>query len=241
LISASWSYDGQTWSVIGTDIVPMAATIYVGLAVTSHDAGSIATAAFDNVSVTADAADTWTSQDIGAVGAGGWVAASDDSFAVTASGSDIWGTEDAFRFTYRAVSGNFDVTARVASVEAVDQWTKAGVMIRASTDADSAHVSAFATPSTVKGLAFQRRPASGAPSVHSAGPALAPAVWIRLVRQGSVISAWSRVTTSDAWTAIGSDVVALPSTVLVGLGVTSHQYGELATAVFDNVSITSLP
>src|SRR5437773_2336451 len=51
-ITASASPDGATWTLIGTDTIAMAATIYVGLAVGSHVAGTTATATFDGVVVT---------------------------------------------------------------------------------------------------------------------------------------------------------------------------------------------
>jgi regulation of enolase protein 1 (concanavalin A-like superfamily) len=237
LVSAYWSLDGQNWWGIGADTIQMASTIYAGLAVTSHDAGAIATAVFDNVSVTSDRA--WTSQDIGAVNPSGWTSTSGDQWSLAASGADIWGTADAFRFSYQTVSGNFDVRARVTGVDAVDQWTKAGVMVRASADASSAHASMFATPGVVKGTAFQRREWWGAESVHTPGPALAPAVWVRLSRQGNVVTAWYSV--GDAWILVGSDTIDLPETVLVGIAVTSHQEGALATGTFDNVTITPSP
>ena len=41
------STDGVNWTTIGTDTVPMGSAVYVGLAVTSHDASSKATAAID--------------------------------------------------------------------------------------------------------------------------------------------------------------------------------------------------
>jgi regulation of enolase protein 1 (concanavalin A-like superfamily) len=240
LITASWSADGQQWTLMATETMPMASTIYAGLAVTSHDAGALATAMFDNVSVVSDGTG-WTSQDVGAVNPAGSTSTDGAAWSITASGADIWGSDDAFRFTYQSVTGNFDVLARVASVEAVDQWTKAGVMIRASADSRSAHASMFATPGVAKGTAFQRRQTFNAESVHTGGPALAPAVWVRLTRQGSVITAWSRVAASDAWVPIASDTVDLPSTVLVGLAVTSHQENTLATATFDNVTIVPAP
>jgi regulation of enolase protein 1 (concanavalin A-like superfamily) len=241
-MTASWSSDGVAWSVIGTENLPMATVAYVGLAVTSHDEGTLAAATFDNVSVTAEGGeDVWASHDIGAVHPSGSTAGDGSALVVTASGGDIWDTADAFRLTYRVVSGDFDVTAHVDSVEAVNQWTKAGVMVRGSMSAGSAHASLFATPSVVKGIAFQRRETADAQSLHTAGPALAPAVWLRLSRRGNAVTAWYRVSSLDTWVAIDTDAIELPAAVFVGAAVTSHQEGVLATAVFDNVSIVAVP
>jgi phosphatidylserine/phosphatidylglycerophosphate/cardiolipin synthase-like enzyme len=51
-ITASESSNGSTWTVIGTDTISMASTVYVGLAVTSHTTSSSTTAALDGVTVT---------------------------------------------------------------------------------------------------------------------------------------------------------------------------------------------
>jgi hypothetical protein len=41
------------------------------------------------------------------------------------------------------------------------------------------------------------------------------------------------------WTTLGAPVnLVLPSTLAVGFGVTSHSAGNLATGVFDSVTIT---
>jgi regulation of enolase protein 1 (concanavalin A-like superfamily) len=128
----------------------------------------------------------------------------------------------------------------VASVDNVNQWTKAGIMIRADGgSANAPHASVFATPTTVKGVAFQRRTSWGGESVHTPGPALAPPVWLRLTRTGSTITASYRKLATDPWSTIGSQTMsALSATVIVGLPVSSHVDGTLATATFDNVTIS---
>lgn len=45
------SADGITWTQQGTATITMASTIYIGLAVTSHNAASLCTATFDNVTI----------------------------------------------------------------------------------------------------------------------------------------------------------------------------------------------
>ena len=47
------SCDGTTWTPVGTDTVTMATTVYVGLAVTSHNNTLLSTAVFDHVVVSA--------------------------------------------------------------------------------------------------------------------------------------------------------------------------------------------
>jgi hypothetical protein len=65
--TASYSADGSTWTQIGSDIVNMSATAYIGLAVTSHDADAVCEAVFSNVRFTGTVTDQWASEDIGIV------------------------------------------------------------------------------------------------------------------------------------------------------------------------------
>ncbi len=51
-VTAAYSSNGSTWTPVGTATVSMASSIFVGMAVCSHVAGTLMTATFDNVSVT---------------------------------------------------------------------------------------------------------------------------------------------------------------------------------------------
>jgi len=184
---------------------------------------------------------TWTSTDVGAVGAAGSSSFDGTGYIVRGSGADIWGTADEFQFAFTQFSGDFDFSGRVASVENVNQWTKAGLMIREAANAGDRHAFVLATPTAVKGVAFQRRTVTNGSSVSTAGPSTAPPEWLRLVRDRNVVTAYYRQSASDAWTTIGSQTYAnLPFTVEVGLAVSSHVDGIVATATFDNVSISAL-
>ena len=237
-ISAFRSADGNNWTLVDTDVIPMGATIYAGLAVTSHSNGILATAMLDNVSVTPASQGLptgWSSQDIGAVTLAGSTAVSNGVFTVRGAGADIWGTADEFQFAYRTLTGNGAIVARVATLQNADQWTKAGVMIRASLTPGSRHAMMIA--SSAKGLAFQRRTSDNAASVHTAGPLLAAPTWVRLERTGDTITA-SFSNDGVGWTLVGTETIALPATVFIGLPVTSHNAGTTATATIDNVTVT---
>jgi regulation of enolase protein 1 (concanavalin A-like superfamily) len=184
----------------------------------------------------------WSDQDIGAVSVNGSAGFDGTSFTVNGSGADIWGTVDAFHFAYTQMSGDFTITARVTSVENVDQWTKAGLMIRESLSPDSRHGSFFATPSTAKGTAFQSRDGAGNSSFSVTGPDVAPPVWLKLVKRGRTITAYFRHNTIDLWSQLQYEVFdSFADTVDVGLAVSSHLDGQVATAQFSDVVVESLP
>jgi len=56
------------------------------------------------------------------------------SYTVNAAGFDIWNAEDSFRFVYEPKTNSFDVEVEVTSVSPVNQYTKAGLMVREAID-----------------------------------------------------------------------------------------------------------
>jgi hypothetical protein len=184
----------------------------------------------------------WAARDIGAVAAAGTTRFANGTWTLEGSGADIWDVADEFRFAYRTVGGNFTITARVASIENVNRWVKAGLMLREGLGESARHVSLFATPTTTRGLAFQRRLHFGGFSAHTSGPAVAPPVWLRVSRVGNTISAYYRTSATGLWTLVARETVPhLVPSLYIGMAVSSHVDGTLATAVFDNVAIESHP
>jgi fibronectin type 3 domain-containing protein/glucose/arabinose dehydrogenase len=204
-------------------------------------------AAFDNagnesaLSATATATTssppTWSSQDIGAVAATGSFTDDGSIISVTGSGADIWKSADEFRYVYRSLTGDGEIVARISSFGATDPWGKAGVMMRESLAANSRFAFMLMTPAA-NGAAFQYRTSNGgsaAPSNSQDGVSTLPR-WVRLVRQGNTFSGYLSAN-GATWTLRNSVTIAMPATINVGLAVTSHQDGTLATASFDNVAL----
>jgi len=134
------------------------------------------------------------------------------------------------------LAGDGSITARVASIQNVNAWTKAGVMIRETLSAGSAQAFMLVSPS--KGLAFQRRPVGGGASVNTAGGTGTAPYYVRLVRSGSTISAY-RSTNGSTWTLVGTQTIAMGANVFMGLGVSSHVTGTTATATFDHITVVN--
>jgi hypothetical protein len=183
---------------------------------------------------------SWSDQDIGAVGLAGDATydSTTATFTVKGAGADVWGTSDAFHYAYTTLTGDGSIVARVVSTSNTAAWVKAGVMIRASLAANSAH--AFMLVSYSKGLAFQRRTVSGGTSTSTAGVLAAAPYWVRLDRAGDVFTAYQSPDGVN-WTRVGSDTIPMGSSatpVYIGLGVSSHTTSATATGVFDNVGIT---
>jgi len=66
--TASYSANGTTWTPIGTpQNIQMSANVYIGLALTAHDAALTCQAVFSNVTTTGNVTGQWTNQDVGIV------------------------------------------------------------------------------------------------------------------------------------------------------------------------------
>jgi hypothetical protein len=59
------SANGTTWTTQGTENIPMGSNVYIGLAVTAHDAALTCEAVFSNVTTTGNVSGQWAHQDIG--------------------------------------------------------------------------------------------------------------------------------------------------------------------------------
>jgi regulation of enolase protein 1 (concanavalin A-like superfamily) len=178
----------------------------------------------------------WSTSDIGAVGAAGSGSGSGAALTVTGAGADIWNMADAFHYVYTALTGDGTIVTRVTSVQYVANWTKAGVMMRESLAPNARHALMLVSPG--KGLAFQRRVSTGGISTSTSGFAGTAPAYVRLARSGSTITA-SFSFDGSSWTTVGSDTFTMPATIYVGLAVSSHVYGTLATATFENTATTA--
>jgi regulation of enolase protein 1 (concanavalin A-like superfamily)/uncharacterized protein (DUF2141 family) len=240
LFSAYSSATGAAWTFIGSANIAMDKSAYVGLAVTSHDPNQTATASFSSLAFgfrpSSSVPSPWAAGDVGSPALPGNASASGGTFTVTGAGADIWDTSDQFQFVYQPIMGDTDIVARVASLQAADVWSKAGVMIREALTGPAAHASLFTTGSN--GWRVTRRLYAGGLTYSTPGDAGAAPSWVRLVREGNLFSAYQSQDGSQ-WTLVGTDTISMPATVYVGLAVTSHNTAATATATFSNVVISA--
>jgi ABC-type transport system involved in multi-copper enzyme maturation permease subunit len=170
---------------------------------------------------------------------------------------------DSFYFVRQPLTGNGSITARVTSFTGVEAqgapgsttaglqpWSKAGVIIKASTKQGSAYAAMTVTGSHGVRMQYDfTQDIAGMPgNVSAAHPR-----WLRLIRSGDTITGYDSADGTH-WTEVGTaELGGLPSTVQVGLFATSPQYGHLttsfgggtgnfgptlATGVFDHVGVS---
>ena len=155
------------------------------------------------------------------------------TFTVAGAG-EIGRKADSFHFAYRQATGDVSIRARVMSVQNLEPWSKAGVMIRESLAANAALGMMFVSASS--GSAFHKRLTTGAARTSTTGSVVAAPYWVRIERRGSVVTA-SQSSDGVTWATIDTMTMSAP-TMYVGLAVASAT-STLATGVFDNVTVGS--
>jgi regulation of enolase protein 1 (concanavalin A-like superfamily) len=183
----------------------------------------------------------WETTDIGSTDPAGLSDEENGVWTIKGAGADIEGSSDNFHFAYQRVKGDATITAHFVSMEPGDPtWTKIGPMIRASDAEDAQHY--FIKMTSAVGVRMQGRNDAYPSTFSLAPPALSltkpQPVWLRLQRIGQEVSGFYSHD-GKIWSSGGPSLVlgGLGEEALVGLAVTSHQQGTLATGVFDNVSI----
>jgi uncharacterized repeat protein (TIGR03806 family) len=179
----------------------------------------------------------WLDSDIGDVGQPGESSFLNGRFNLLASGGDIWGYADAFHFDYRALNGDGQIIAHVASMQYTDPWAKAGVMIRENVSPDSKDI--FMAVSGQGGSTLQWRPITGDRTSGSVdGPPAKLPYWVKLTRAGNIFTGY---VSSDGvnWQKVGSATVPMNKNLLIGLAVTSHNNAALNSTLFEHVSFNS--
>ncbi len=194
----------------------------------------------------------WQGVDVGAPNVEGYAAyaAAGNTWTVAGGGADIWTTADQFHFLNQTASGDRSIVTRVTALpinaDATNSTTpnsKAGVMFRATTAADSPFV--LLTFDTAAGLQFIFRDTAGAAAAQQGATVAATAApfWLKLSRTGNVFTAFRATTTAmplpGDWIAIGTHTTALPATALAGVAVTSHDNGEIARAGFAELQLVA--
>jgi ABC-type transport system involved in multi-copper enzyme maturation permease subunit len=182
------------------------------------------------------------------------------------TGPDGSAAVDSFYFVHQALPADGAITARVTSLAGLSlpagvppgsggtpaaqasgtqPWSKAGIMIKASTTAGSAYAAMLVTGS--HGTRMQWDYAGDTAGLTGAASASSPR-WLRLVRSGSVVTGYDSLN-GTSWTRVGSvPVRGLPAhgTVQAGLFATSpsrqpatgYDGPTLATGTFDGITVS---
>lgn len=179
---------------------------------------------------------SWLDQDIGSVSTAGSAGYSNGVFTLNASGQWIWDVADAMHFVYQPLSGDGTIVARLVSAQG-STYPEAGVMIRETLTAGSAHAFVTYEPYPGPSIYFYERPFTGGTTNSQTTAIGALPYWVKLVRSGSTFSGYAS-TDGVNWVQVGTaQTINMAQNVYIGLALSANNNSVLATATFDNVSI----
>jgi len=159
------------------------------------------------------------------------------TYTMTGSGADIWGTSDQFHFAFKTLSGAGSIVAKVESIENTSSWAKAGVMIRETLDADSAHAMMVVTPA--QGVSFQRRNVTGGTSADDTTGGITAPYWVKIERDLSGNFTTYSSINGSAWQMQSTpDNISMSANVYIGLIVVSTNAALTCEGVLSNVTTT---
>ena len=178
----------------------------------------------------------WLDQDVGQVGLAGSATYASGVFTVEGAGNGVYtgATNDGVHFVYQPLSGDGTIVARVVTLQG--SVAEAGAMIRETLD--PAATEGYTFFSNASSLLFDYRTTTGGSISGASQGSLSLPYWVKLVRSGSTFAAY-RSPDGATWTQTGStQTISMAQNVYIGLAVSSRSTTALATATFDNVSVT---
>ena len=177
----------------------------------------------------------WEATDVGEALRGGQKVLSTSQVEIYGAGDDIWAAHDQFRFVWRALSGDFDLTARVLSLDETDDYAKAGLMLRSTLEPDSAHVLINIFPNGEVILGWRSDPGTKMEQ-KVLGQVVFP-MYLRMRRVRDMVEV-GYSSDGQHWTKKQVRTsAAIRRDAYVGLCVLSHDNHILATAKFDEVKL----
>jgi hypothetical protein len=181
--------------------------------------------------------------DIGGAAPAGTATYADGKWTVQGAGNDIfWGTQDASHFTYKALTGNSAIIAKVESVENTHPAAVAGVMMRTSLEQGAPRAWMAVASNGQAKQNMQKLAVYGGSNYGTKAMAIASSTasyWVKLERIGNIITGYiSPDGTNWAATDVGRIDAPVPDTIYVGLVVASVANGTLNSSTFSNVQIT---
>jgi IPT/TIG domain len=199
---------------------------------------SVAPSMNDSNPVSFTVSGSWLDQDIGLVGVAGSASSANGTFTVQGAGAQIYGTADAFHYVYQPLTGDGAIVARLVSLQGGTGYVAAGVMIRETLSAGSTNAKT-AEWRTYGGVFFDVRTSTGGGTAEPGFVSATLPYWVKVSRSGNTFSSYASAD-GVSWVQLGvSQTISMGASVNVGLAVTSGSTTALATATFDNVSVTS--
>ncbi len=165
-----------------------------------------------------------------------------ETHTVVGFGMDIWDRLDDFHFAFKELHGDGAITARIDDIENVQEWTKAGIMIRASLEPDSPNAMLLVTPTGIVSFQYRREISAFTDQVYAPSHRIQSPYWVRLSRQGNRFTAQCSsdgVTWEDVPSPFGKPAtveIPMGEITYIGLAANSRDATRTAKARFSHVT-----
>lgn len=213
----------------------------VGLAVTSHDVGVLGTIEVSDFEISNEVFSIPASpSDIGDTGQDVQVRQTgQDIWSINAAGTGIGGTSDSFGFFDNVYSGDLTATLHLEKLTRRDADTKGGLMMRASHDVGSPHVSLLVRSNN--GICMVWRSAAGGNTEIKGVGVWEEDMELKLEKTGDSVACSYKHVSAPNWFVIGTAIAEFGATVHVGPAVSSAirgSHAQLKTGVVNVVPST---
>nr|WSX72830.1 DUF1349 domain-containing protein [Streptomyces sp. NBC_00899]WSX81102.1 DUF1349 domain-containing protein [Streptomyces sp. NBC_00899] len=174
----------------------------------------------------------------------------DDRYAILTGGNDIWGAggqhfdEYGAIYSPKAAGPTSTLTVKVTAQQAVDPWSKAGLVVRNDLSApgvSQGYAALVVTPGNGVSLQWQDAATPGYLDqfATSADKAAKAPVWLRMVRNGSRLSGYYSAD-GTSWTQVGSEVTLAGADPAedAGMIATAHSPSAQGEADFSDFQVS---
>ncbi|MGC4013826.1 MAG: fibronectin type III domain-containing protein [Luteolibacter sp.] len=184
----------------------------------------------------------WAFKDIGgteAEGSASYARAASASIQIRGAGQGIGGRSDSCGFAGRKIEGDFTFIARLADVDWKPDRCRVGLMVRESLEPGSK--GAFITLGDIgaRQTRFGVRKDQGGNTAYKSGNDYTwVPVWFRIQRAGDKVSA-AHSMDGVTWFEVGSETLAMPSSVYMGFAASSQDPKQTLSATFDRITFSN--
>jgi hypothetical protein len=148
-----------------------------------------------------------------------------DRYTIAAGGNGVEGTSDGFRFAYKQLTGDGEITVRVDSLQNTSDWALSGVMIRNTLDSGSVFAMCGFRATGQAFLRWRTTENSELAGTSEEPPFPATIVlphWVRVKREGNIFTA-THSSDEVTWEPIGDPVtITMNQQVFAGLAVSAN-------------------
>ncbi|WP_276252827.1 ATP-binding protein [Halomontanus rarus] len=162
-----------------------------------------------------------------------------DQWTVCGGGRNLWHKTDESHFVYTQVDGDARIVGRVADIETVNEYSKAGMMFRGNLEAGSPLGYVGLTPCNESEVLWRPDPTDNIVSYQLETETTAPH-WYRIDRLDDEVICY-RSSDGEEWVPVDQRTIRCDEgTAMVGLAVCSHDPERTCTTVFDRVRVVDL-